>query len=106
MLGLSVAELEAMPYGDFLLIVESNLLMEDERRQADADSQLPFHALFTAFNMQATGNMKKSFDPLETALKLYPSEVAWGEDESDAGKKNKDYKTSKEDLLNTFEIEE
>lgn len=94
-----------MDFGDFILHVDSNLLMEDERRSADADRQLPFHALFTAFIMQSSGNMKKGFDPLDTAQKLYPSELAWGEESSSNKKEKKDYKTSKEDLLKTFELE-
>lgn len=94
-----------MPFGDFILKVDSALLMEDERRDLEADRHLPFHALFTAFIMQSSGNMKKSFDPLETAQKLYPSELAWGEESSSKTKEKKDYKTSKEDLMNTFDLE-
>ena len=70
------------------------------------DSTMPFHALYTAFEMQSTGNMKKSFDPLKTAEKLYPSDEVWGSDSQNTSKRDikGDYSKGKEALESAFEL--
>lgn len=104
LLDLSVEELEDMDFGDFILQVDAKLLMQDEQIEDLADNLLPYHAIFTSVLMGSSGNMKKSYDSREMARSLYPKERVWGP-KNKTGKSNKDYKSSKEELIKKFELD-
>lgn len=91
----------AKEYGDFIIEVESTLLYEDEKAEITADTLLPYIARYTSLLMASSGNMKKSFDPEESAKKLYPKDYIWGEETAP----EKDYESSKEELLREFNLD-
>lgn len=100
---MSSEDLHGMALGDFLLHVESKLLIEEDRLERMADHIIPHLGIYTGSLMQSSGNMKKTFEPLEFAKETYPSESVWGTDKK-AGKSNKDYDEERAKLEQRFNL--
>lgn len=92
-----------MELGDFILHVDSKKLAEEERAELLSDHLLPYMSVLSGTIMQSSGNMKKTFEPLDFAKTIYPSERVWGPEET-AEVSKKDYIEERAKLEQRFNL--
>ena len=100
---MSSEDLHGMALGDFLLHLESKLTYRRRPIRTNGHHIIPHLGIYTGSLMQSSGNMKKTFEPLEFAKETYPSESVWGA-EKKAGKSNKDYDEERAKLEQRFNL--
>ena len=92
-----------MELGDFILLVDSRKLAEEDKVELLSDHLLPYLSVLSGTIMQSSGNMKKSFEPVEFAKSIYPSERVWGTEETAEGTA-KDYHEERAKLAQRFNL--